>query len=93
VCAFDNTFNIRIISNNLFKIGLIVKLNFLEVNSLILSMENSGNQPIRVGSLEDEAKKRKERLSSLKKTLENKAKSKNHEVCIEKTLPKYVKLS
>lgn len=90
--AFDNTIKITLINNNLFEIGVIVKLNFLKVKSLISSMENSGNQQMKVGSLEDEAKKRKERLANLKKTLENKDESKNQEVCVVKTLPKYVKL-
>jgi len=92
VSAFDNTIKITLINNNLFEIGVIVKLNFLKVKSLISSMENSGNQQMKVGSLEDEAKKRKERLANLKKTLENKDESKNQEVCVVKTLPKYVKL-
>lgn len=54
-------------------------------------MDNSGNEPIKIGSLEDEAKKRKERLASLKKSLENKNESKNCEDSVERTLPKYVK--
>jgi len=56
-------------------------------------MENSENQSVNVGSLEDEAKKRKERLANLKKSLENKNESKNNEDGMEKTLPKYVKRS
>lgn len=56
-------------------------------------MENSENQSVNVGSLEDEAKKRKERLANLKKSLENKIESKNNKDGMEKTLPKYVKRS
>jgi len=48
-------------------------------------MEASENH---VGSLEDEAHKRKERLANLKKSLENKNERKNNEDGIEKPLPK-----
>ncbi|XP_025194357.1 coiled-coil domain-containing protein 12 [Melanaphis sacchari] len=51
-------------------------------------MENSENQSIKVGSLEEEAKKRKERLANLKKSLENKNESKNNDDSVEKSLPK-----
>jgi len=53
-------------------------------------MENSENQSIKVGSLEEEARKRKERLANLKKSLENKNESKKNEDSVEKSLPKYV---
>jgi len=53
-------------------------------------MENSENQSIRVGLLEEEARKRKERLANLKKSLENKNEPKNNEEIVEKPLPKYV---
>jgi len=53
-------------------------------------MENSENQCIKVGSLEEEARKRKERLANLKKSLENKNDMKNNEDCVQKPLPKYV---
>lgn len=53
-------------------------------------MENSENQSIRVGLLEEEARKRKERLANLKKSLENKNEQKNNEDIVEKPLPKYV---
>lgn len=56
-------------------------------------MENSENQSLKVGSLEDEARKRKERLANLKKTLENKNELNNHENSGEKTLPKYIMFS
>lgn len=51
-------------------------------------MENLENQSIRVGSLEEEARKRKERLANLKKSLENKNESKNSEENVDKLLPK-----
>lgn len=53
-------------------------------------MDNSENQSIKVGSLEEEARKRKERLANLKKSLENKNESKNSEDNVDKLLPKYV---
>lgn len=53
-------------------------------------MENSENQSIKVGSLEEEAKKRKERLASLKKSLENKNDANIIDDTVEKPLPKYV---
>lgn len=53
-------------------------------------MENLENQSIKVGSLEEEARKRKERLANLKKSLENKNESKNSEDNVDKLLPKYV---
>jgi len=53
-------------------------------------MENSENQSIKVGSLEEEARKRKERLANLKKSLENKNEPKNNENNVEKLLPKYL---
>lgn len=52
-------------------------------------MENSENQSIKVGSLEEEAKKRKERLASLKKSLEIKNDPIINDESIEKPLPKY----
>lgn len=52
-------------------------------------MENSENQSIKVGLLEEEARKRKERLANLKKSLENKNDQKNNEDSVEKPLPKY----
>lgn len=52
-------------------------------------MENSENQSIKVGSLEEEARKRKERLANLKKSLENKNEAKTNEDSVEKPLPKY----
>lgn len=51
-------------------------------------MENSENQSIKVGLLEEEARKRKERLANLKKSLENKNDQKNNEDSVEKPLPK-----
>ncbi|XP_022177949.1 coiled-coil domain-containing protein 12 [Myzus persicae] len=51
-------------------------------------MENSENQSIKVGLLEEEARKRKERLANLKKSLENKNNQKNNEDSVEKPLPK-----
>ncbi|KAL5244975.1 hypothetical protein ACI65C_012385 [Semiaphis heraclei] len=51
-------------------------------------MENSENQSIKVGSLEEEARKRKERLANLKKSLENKNEAKTNEDSVEKPLPK-----
>jgi hypothetical protein len=53
-------------------------------------MDNSENQFIKVGSLEEEAKKRKERLASLKKSLEIKNDANFTNDTIEKPLPKYV---
>lgn len=53
-------------------------------------MENSENQSTNVGLLEEEARKRKERLAKLKKSLESKNESKNIDDNIEKALPKYV---
>lgn len=53
-------------------------------------MENLENQSIKVGSLEEEARKRKERLANLKKSLENKNESKNNEDNVDKLLPKYI---
>lgn len=50
-------------------------------------MEESENH---VGNLEEEAKKRKERLAKLKKSLGNKNESKNVD-SVEKPLPKYAK--
>lgn len=52
-------------------------------------MENSENPSPKVGLLEEEARKRKERLASLKKTLEIKNESKNNDVNVEKSLPRY----
>ncbi|KAL4122713.1 hypothetical protein QTP88_014996 [Uroleucon formosanum] len=51
-------------------------------------MENSENQSIKIGLLEEEARKRKERLANLKKSLENKNEPKNKEDSVEKPLPK-----
>ncbi|XP_050537725.1 coiled-coil domain-containing protein 12 [Daktulosphaira vitifoliae] len=51
-------------------------------------MENSGIISSNVGSLEDEARKRKERLANLKKSLSNKNESTKSEERIEKSLPK-----
>lgn len=51
-------------------------------------MEHSENH---VGNLEEEAKKRKERLANLKKSLGNKNDAKNNVDHAEKPLPKYVK--
>jgi len=53
-------------------------------------MENSEHQSIKVGLLEEEARKRKERLANLKKSLENKNEQKNNEDSVEKPLPKCV---
>lgn len=53
-------------------------------------MEKSENISSKVGSLEDEARKRKERLANLKKSLSNKDESKNTEETTEKALPKYI---
>lgn len=53
-------------------------------------MENSENQSFKVGSLEEEAKKRKERLASLKKSLEIKNDANVINDTIEKPLPKYI---
>lgn len=53
-------------------------------------MENLENPSKKVGSLEEEARKRKERLSNLKKSLENKNESKNNEDNVDKLLPKYI---
>lgn len=53
-------------------------------------MENSENQSIKIGLLEEEARKRKERLANLKKSLENKNEPKNKEDSVEKPLPKYI---
>lgn len=53
-------------------------------------MENSENPSPKVGLLEEEARKRKERLASLKKSLENKNESKSNDDNVEKSLPKYV---
>lgn len=53
-------------------------------------MESNENQVIKVGSLLDEAQKRKERLKNLKRPLENKNESKSDEDSITKSLPKYV---
>lgn len=53
-------------------------------------MEDVENQSIKVGSLEDEARKRKERLANLKKSLENKNESQNYENNGQTLLPKYV---
>lgn len=55
-------------------------------------MDNSENQSNKVGSLEEEARKRKERLANLKKTLEIKNESKNSGDSVEKSLPKYVQI-
>jgi len=52
-------------------------------------MENSESQSIKVGLLEEEARKRKERLANLKKSLENKNEPKTNEDSVEKPLPKY----
>lgn len=52
-------------------------------------MENVENQSIKIGSLEEEARKRKARLAYLKKSLENKNESKNSEDNVDKLLPKY----
>jgi len=52
-------------------------------------MENSESQSIKVGLLEEEARKRKERLANLKKSLENKNEAKTNEDSVEKPLPKY----
>lgn len=53
-------------------------------------MENTENQSNKVGLLEEEARKRKERLANFKKTLENKNESENSVENIEKPLPKYL---
>lgn len=53
-------------------------------------MENPEKQSNKVGSLEEEARKRKERLANLKKSLENKNDPKNSEDSVEKPLPKCV---
>ncbi|XP_050432415.1 coiled-coil domain-containing protein 12 [Adelges cooleyi] len=51
-------------------------------------MENPENSTSKVGSLEDEARKRKERLANLKKNLTNKNESKNAEEIVDKPLPR-----
>lgn len=52
-------------------------------------MESNEDEVIKVGSLLDEAQKRKERLKNLKRPLESKNESKTDEDVI-KSLPKYV---
>ncbi|VVC43390.1 Hypothetical protein CINCED_3A020011 [Cinara cedri] len=51
-------------------------------------MEKEESQPNKIGSLEEEAKKRKERLLNLKKSLEDKNETQNNENDSEKPLPK-----
>lgn len=49
-----------------------------------------GDSESHVSLLEEEAKKRKERLANLKKSLGNKNESKDNVDPVEKSLPKYI---
>lgn len=51
-----------------------------------------GDSENHVSLLEEEAKKRKERLENLKKSLGNKNESKDNIDAVEKSLPKYIQL-
>lgn len=53
-------------------------------------MENTESQPNKIGSLEEEARKRKERLANFKKSLKEKNETSNNDSSLEKSLPKYV---
>lgn len=53
-------------------------------------MENTEIQSNKIGSLEEEARKRKERLANLKKSLEDKNETKNNGNSVVKPLPKYI---